>query len=260
MRWKATGCPGSACNNIQVKKDMTTGNGENPKAEGMDGAEHASDAESPAKPETNDLPKGTEEAILDDEAALEPEVDDLPAAIESEASVFLELEKARSEASEYLQLAQRSQADLINYRKRVESERETYKQFATEDLIFELVPVLDSLAQAEHMYKDIAPGENPLLDGVRKTREMLMKVFMQHGIEMIAETKIPFNPSMHQPLHSEASPDVVVEMVAEVYQQGVRIADRVIKPAMVRVLTPLAEEEDEHADEEPEEDNVSQEE
>jgi molecular chaperone GrpE (heat shock protein) len=77
---------------------------------------------------------------------------------------------------------------------------------------------------------------------------------------MISEAKVPFNPSMHQPLHSEASPDVVVEIVAEVYQQGVRIADRVIKPAMVRVLTPLTEEEkDEHADEEPAEDAVSEE-
>lgn len=238
---------------------MTTGNGENPEAEGMDSSKHASDAESSTKPETGDLPKGTDEVVLDDEDALEPEADDLPAAIESEASVFLELEKARAEAGEYLRLAQRAQADLINYRKRVESEHETYKQFAIEDLIFELVPVLDSLAQAEHMYKDIAHGENPLLDGVRKTREMLMKVFMEHGIEMISEAKVPFNPSMHQPLHSEASPDVVIEMVAEVYQQGVRIADRVIKPAMVKVLTPLEEEEVEHAEEEPEEDVVSEE-
>ncbi len=237
---------------------MTTGNGENPEAEGMNSTEHASDAESAPKSEPDEMPEGADEVTNDDEDALEPEADDLPAAIESEASVFLELEKARAEAGEYLQLAQRAQADLINYRKRVESEHETYKQFAIEDLIFELVPVLDSLAQAEHMYKDIAHGENPLLDGVRKTREMLMKVFMEHGIEMISEAKVPFNPSMHQPLHSEASPDVVVEMVAEVYQQGVRIADRVIKPAMVKVLTPL-DEEVEHTEEEPEEDVVSEE-
>ena len=241
---------------------MTTGNGENLETEGMDSAERPSDAESPPKPDTDGLPKDADETVADDEAALEPEADDLPAAIESEASVFLELEKARAEASEYLQLAQRTQADLINYRKRVESERESYKQFAIEDLIFELVPVLDSLAQAEHLYKDTAPGENPLLDGVRKTRELLQKIFMEHGIETISETKIPFNPSMHQPLHSEPSPDVVVEMVAEVYQQGVRIGDRVIKPAMVRVLTPLKEEEknkDEPAEEEPGEDAPSEE-
>ena len=239
---------------------MKTGNGENPEAEGMDNTEHASSAKSAPKPEDDEMPESADEATSNDENAPEPDTDDLPAAIESEASAYLELEKARAEASEYLQLAQRAQADLINYRKRVESERETYKQFAIEDLIFELVPVLDSLAQAEHMFEDVKAGENPLLDGVRKTREMLMKVFMEHGIEIIAETKIPFNPSMHQPLHSEASPDVVVEMVAEVYQQGVRIADRVIKPAMVRVLTPLTEEEaDEHADEESEEDASSEE-
>lgn len=239
---------------------MTTGNGENTEAENMNNTEHASDDESSPEPKAKDQPKSADEDMLDENTADESEEDDLPAAIESEASVFLELEKARAEASEYLQLAQRAQADLINYRKRVESERESYKQYAIEDLIFELVPVLDSLAQAEHLFEDVAPGENPLLDGVRKTREILMKVFMEHGIEMIADTKIPFNPSMHQPLHSEASPDVVVEMVAEVYQQGVRIADRVIKPAMVRVLTPLTEEEkEEHADDESEEDAVSEE-
>jgi molecular chaperone GrpE len=244
-----------------VKKDMKTGNGENPEVKGTDNTEHASSAKSAPKSEDDEMPESAGEATGNDEEAPAADTDDLPAAIESEASAYLELEKARAEASEYLQLAQRAQADLINYRKRVESERETYKQFAIEDLIFELVPVLDSLAQAEHMFEDVKAGENPLLDGVRKTREMLMKVFMEHGIEIIAETKIPFNPSMHQPLHSEASPDVVVEMVAEVYQQGVRIADRVIKPAMVRVLTPLTEdeEEDKHADEEPEEDAVGEE-
>jgi len=240
---------------------MTTGKGEIREAEDRNNTEHTSSAEKPQKPEAGEMPESAGEATSNDEEAPADDSDDLPAAIESEASVYLELEKARAEASDYLQLAQRAQADLINYRKRVESERETYKQYAIEDLIFELVPILDSLAQAEHMFEDVKAGENPLLDGVRKTREMLMKVFMEHGIEMIADTKVPFNPSMHQPLHSEASPDVVVEMVAEVYQQGVRIADRVIKPAMVRVLTPVPEEEEEqHADEEPEEDAVSEEE
>ncbi len=237
---------------------MTTSNGESPETDDTDVTEQTLNTDGSADPKENDASEDTDEVALQDDDL--PESDDLPAAIESEASAFLELEKARAEASEYLRLAQRTQADLINYRKRVESEREAFKQYAIEDLIFELVPVLDSLAQAEHVYQDVPAGENPLLDGVRKTKEMLHKVLLEHGVQMISEAKVPFNPSLHQPLHTETSPDVVVEMVAEVYQQGVRIGDRVIKPAMVRVLTPAADEEDEQAKEEPEEDTSGEEE
>jgi molecular chaperone GrpE len=243
-----------------MEKEMTTGNSENPETEDKDLTEQALNADKPPARQEDDTSEDADEVAVQHEDVQES--DDLPAAIDSEASVFLDLEKARAEASEYLQLAKRTQADLINYRKRVESERESFKQFAIEDLIFELVPVLDSLAQAEHMYQDTPAGENPLLDGVRKTREMLHKVLLEHGIQTISEAKVPFNPSMHQPLHSEPSPDVVVEMVAEVYQQGVRIGDRVIKPAMVKVLTPVQDSkgEDEPVQEEPEEDAPDEEE
>jgi molecular chaperone GrpE len=149
-----------------------------------------------------------------------------------------QLESAKALAEEYKELAQRMRAELINYRKRVEAERAEQRKYAIEQFIADLLPALDSLAQAEQLYAKTADGENPLLDGMRKTLKQMHKVFAQYGVEAISEANVPFDGNLHMALMIDESPEVVMPTVAEVYQQGIRIGGRVIKPAMVKVLTP----------------------
>jgi len=149
-----------------------------------------------------------------------------------------ELLEAREEAAKYLDLAQRAQAELINFRKRVENERAEVRKYATEEVVAELMPVRDSLAQAVQVYGDVPEGDNPLLDGVRRTIVMLDRVLGRHGVQIIAEADVPFDAELHQALLTEPSASVTVETVSEVYQPGVRIGERVVKPAMVKVLVP----------------------
>lgn len=142
------------------------------------------------------------------------------------------------QAKEYLDLAQRKEAELRNFRKRVEQDLEDARRFAVENLLADLFPALDGLAQAASTYKDAPDGENPLLDGVRSTVKTLERALLKHGIEKIDAAGVPFDADLHQPLKVETSADVQVDTVAEVYVQGFKLGDVVLKPAMVRVVQP----------------------
>lgn len=152
------------------------------------------------------------------------------------------------QAAEHLDLAQRKQAELDNFRKRALQEKDEARRNSVEALLYDLFPALDGLSQAAHAFKDRAVGEDPLLDGVRSTIRVLDSAFERHGIERISAAGVPFDSLLHQPLSVVESADVAVETVGEIYTEGYRVGDRILKPAMVLVLKPATEAEAETAD------------
>jgi molecular chaperone GrpE len=144
----------------------------------------------------------------------------------------------QAKAAEYLDLAQRKEAELRNYRKRVQQDTEDARRFAVEGLLIDLFPALDGLAQAAHTYREKPDGADPLLDGVRRTVKSLESALSKHGVKKINETGVAFDAHLHQALSVEESADVTEETVAEVYVEGYRMGDVVLKPAMVRVVQP----------------------
>jgi molecular chaperone GrpE len=141
-------------------------------------------------------------------------------------------------AMEYLELARRKEAELQNYRKRAYKDLDSARRAAVEALLADLFPALDGLAQAVRSYADTPEGESPLVDGVRRTVKVLEAAFSKHGIERINAAPVPFNPELHQALNVEQSDEVTADTVAEVYVDGYRLGDTVLKPAMVRVVKP----------------------
>jgi molecular chaperone GrpE len=148
------------------------------------------------------------------------------------------MEHWQTRAGENLALAMRKQAELENYRKLVAKDMDNARRFAVERLLTDLFPALDGLAQALATYKDTADGENPLLDGMRRTARALESALSRHGIEKINEAGVPFDGELHQPINVEDSSEVSEDTVAEVYVEGYRLGGTVLKPAMVKVLKP----------------------
>jgi len=155
------------------------------------------------------------------------------AAGESSAEIDWKLEAAK-----HLDRFTRKEAELQNYRKLVQKDLAAARRFAVEGLLSDLFPGFDALAQASASFKDKPDGEDPLLDGVRRTVKVLEKALQKHGIEKINAAPVPFDPEYHQVLNLEESSEVTEETVAEVYVEGYRLGDTVLKPAMVRVLKP----------------------
>ena len=133
---------------------------------------------------------------------------------------------------EYLELAQRMQADFENYRKRAVRDQERLVAHAHERLVKELLPVLDDLERALEAAE--RHEEAQLIDGVRLVERSLRTALEKEGLREI-ETDGAFDPHVHEALLTQAREGAEPGSVVEVVQRGYRMGDRVVRPARVIV-------------------------
>ena len=157
-----------------------------------------------------------------------------------------ELVKTAAERDEYLALAQRTQADFDNYRKRVARESANAHERGIASLAKELLPALDNLDRAlaeasaaggPETGEEPGAEEDPLLAGVRLVRSELIAALARAGIESFSPAGEVFNPSVHEAVATVPQPDggPASGTVVEVYQPGYRLGASVIRPARVAV-------------------------
>jgi molecular chaperone GrpE len=139
---------------------------------------------------------------------------------------------AEAKRDEYLADLQRVAADFDNYRKRVAREQTTLKALALTDLVVRLLPVVDDLERAleaaEHH------EEAKVIEGVRLTRDTLLRTLEAEGLEEIAADG-PFDPHVHEALLSQAAEGADPGSILQVVQRGYRLGDTVVRPARVVV-------------------------
>jgi len=150
------------------------------------------------------------------------------AAIEGELG---ELVKTAAQRDEYLALAQRTQADFENYRKRVVRDAAAAQDRGVAKLAKELLPAIDNLDRAI----EAAEAEDPLLAGVRLVRSELAGALARAGIESFAPLGEPFDPTRHDAMAQQPVDGAASGTVAEVYQNGYRMGEAIIRPARVLV-------------------------
>jgi molecular chaperone GrpE len=134
-------------------------------------------------------------------------------------------------AAERLADLQRLQAEYVNYRKRVERDREATRELVIAEVITGLFPALDDLRLAE-MHGDLEEGPMSII--AQKLRAGLEKF----GLTMVGEKGEEFDPHIHEALMQLPSPDVTTEVVADVVQPGYKLGDRLLRAAKVAVSVP----------------------
>jgi molecular chaperone GrpE len=145
----------------------------------------------------------------------------------------LELLKTAKQRDDYLALAQRTQADFENYRKRVAREAAAAQERGVCSLAKELLPALDNLDRAiEH-----ADHDDPLLQGVHLVRSELAAALARAGIESFSPAGEPFDPEVHEAVATAPQPPggKPSGTVVEVYQPGYRTGASILRPARVVV-------------------------
>jgi molecular chaperone GrpE len=142
-----------------------------------------------------------------------------------------ELVAIAAQRDEYLALAQRTQADFENYRKRVARESAAAAERGVAKLAKELLPALDNLDRA----LEAAEEEDPLLEGVRLVRAELAAALGRVGIESFSPAGEPFDPEQHEAIVQQPIEGAERGSVAEVYQLGYRLNGTIIRPARVVV-------------------------
>jgi molecular chaperone GrpE len=142
-----------------------------------------------------------------------------------------ELVTTARQRDEYLALAQRTQADFENYRKRVARDAAQAQARGVIKLAKELLPALDNLDRAIEAAED----EDPLLAGVRLVRSEIAAALARVGIEPFAPLGETFDPNQQEAMAQQPIEGAASGTVAEVYQDGYRMGDTIIRPARVLV-------------------------
>jgi molecular chaperone GrpE len=147
--------------------------------------------------------------------------------------------KTAAQRDEYLALAQRTQADFENYRKRVARESAVAQERGAANLAKELLPALDNLDRALEEACAAAPqgAKDALLAGVRLVRSELGAALARFGIESFSPLGETFDPVLHEAMATLPQPPggAASGTVVEVYQPGYRLGESIIRPARVVV-------------------------
>jgi molecular chaperone GrpE len=139
-------------------------------------------------------------------------------------------------ADEYLQLAQRTQADFENYRKRAAREAAIAKERGASKLALELLPAVDNLERALAHAPEPADGEDGVfVAGIKHVHSDLIAALQRAGIERYSPEGEPFDPMLHEAVAQQPVEGTEPGIVVEVFQRGYRIGDSVVRPARVVV-------------------------
>jgi molecular chaperone GrpE len=142
------------------------------------------------------------------------------------------LAKAEAERDQYLDLAQRTQAEFENYRKRTAQQAAQAGERAKTGLLRELLPVLDNLERALAAASD---SEGPLHEGVKLVLADLQGVLAREGVEPLEPVGEKFDPTVHEAISTTPQEGTEAGLVVEVVEKGYRTRDSVIRPARVVV-------------------------
>ena len=144
-----------------------------------------------------------------------------------------ELARTKAQCDEYLDIAQRKQAEFANYRRRTEGVRKEAFDDGRRDAVGSLLPIIDNIERA---LAAAGEEESPLRSGVemvlRQTRDALTKM----GVEEIDPLGQPFDAELHNAVMQGGEDEGEPGTVCLVLQKGYKLGDRVIRHAMVKVV------------------------
>jgi molecular chaperone GrpE len=153
---------------------------------------------------------------------------------EAQQELLVALMASRQESGEYLETMQRIAAEFDNFRKRVERDRTELIQRASQRLINDMLPTLDSF-DAALAFEPQTPAEEKILDGMRSTRTQLLDLLQAEGLEPIAADNTPFDPAVHEAVSGPSQQGEGELLVAGELRRGYTLNGLVLRAALVAV-------------------------
>lgn len=141
------------------------------------------------------------------------------------------LAEAREEASTYLDDLKRVAADFENFRRRTLREQAETSQRATERILLEVLPVLDTFDAAVAV-EPTTGTEEKLLAGMHRTHDQLLTILGNQGVEAVPTVGEVFDPEIHEAVMSPTEGDGTL-VVSEELRRGYTVKGRLARPALV---------------------------
>ena len=140
------------------------------------------------------------------------------------------VEELQTRLAERTEDLQRLQAEYVNYKRRVDRDRDLSRQAGVDKVVSDLMPVLDSI--------HLARQHGELDGGFKHVAEELERLADRHGLSSFGEVGEEFDPTRHEALMQLPLAGAKVTSVSQVMQLGYRIGERVLRPARVAVSDP----------------------
>ena len=196
--------------------------------EPVDDGTAADEAAAPADEQSDPSIQTDESELLDvEDADVETLTDD---DLSPEDLSFLE-EGERDLLAEMRNDLARAQAELVNFRMRVERDRAANRDAVIAEVIRSVLPAIDDLDRAE-AHGDLAGSPLELV------AQKLHAAFTKYGLKSVGEKGEVFDPHLHEALVQLPTPDVTVNTVADVIEPGYALGDRLLRAAKVAVSVP----------------------
>ena len=193
-------------------------------------------------------PDESEEPVVRDKRKIDPETGDVREAAEADSDGLIEAEGPDVELSdadaallaeaerdlvgEYRDRAARAEAELKNFRTRVERDRVANREAVIAEVIRTLLPAIDDLDRAE-AHGDLTEG-SPLAIIAQKLRAG----FDRYGLRHIGQVGEAFDPQVHEAIVQVPTAGVTSNTVADVIEPGYALGERLIRAAKVAVSVP----------------------
>ena len=145
-----------------------------------------------------------------------------------------QLEEVDRERAQFKEMALRTQADLANYRRRVEEERDELNRSVAARFLLKILPVLDDLQRALE-YTPQKSQEEAWLEGIRLIERSLQALLASEGVTPIEAEGQPFDPWEHEAMASVDTEDRQQGTVVSVLRMGYKHHGKVLRPAQVTV-------------------------
>jgi molecular chaperone GrpE len=146
-------------------------------------------------------------------------------------SLKRQLEEAEVKATGYKDSWLRSQAEFQNYKKRLDRDNELMYVSMKGDIIKKVLPALDDLERALQN----RPADDAWANGIELIARKLQNMLESEGVKRIEAEGEEFNPHFHEAISHEHNEDFESGHVIAVVQNGYKLGERVIRPALVRV-------------------------
>ncbi len=176
------------------------------------------------------------------EAPIPESSDDTPLNIPSEieelrSQLALSQEKGRETMARLQEVHERmlrAVADLENYRKRAQKDKEQMQKFGTEKILADLLPVMDNLDRALD-HSNGSADFTSLMRGVSMTRKLFEDTLAKYGVQPIPAVGQPFDPHFHEAMQHVESSELPANQVVSELVPGYTLNGRLLRPALVVV-------------------------
>ena len=128
----------------------------------------------------------------------------------------------------------RALAEMDNFKKRLQKEKDEQMAYAAESVLADLLPSLDNLDLAIQYGSKEEACQNTLM-GVEMTRKLFLDAIKKHGLETIAQIGEAFDPELHEALSQEESDSIPAGHIVSVMQRGYILRGRLLRSAKVSV-------------------------